>query len=185
MLPLLLGSTLASIGSILKPAGIGSLGDRGSYWQLLTETTPVPPLLPCHTNQIHLGKNTLPNGTAFSCKWILIFVFYHFISHVWCFIRDVPGWKLSSRTWRINFKIGFSLNIKLKTLKGVKTLQSLNNQALQKGGEWEEKREKSSNSFKSQDGKCSKHVVDLKINHKPLNWVVIMPALDPKSSLWM
>jgi len=52
--PLLMGLALARSGSILERAGIGSIRHRGSFWQLLTEATPVAPLLPkpCHTNPI-------------------------------------------------------------------------------------------------------------------------------------
>jgi len=56
VLPLsLMGSALASGGSVLEPAGTGSVGHGGSFWQLLTEATPVAPSLPkpCHTNPIH------------------------------------------------------------------------------------------------------------------------------------
>ncbi|KAM9599800.1 uncharacterized protein ACIBXB_003644 [Morphnus guianensis] len=43
-LPLLLiGLALAGGGSVLEPAGIGSVGHRGSFQQLLTEATPVTP----------------------------------------------------------------------------------------------------------------------------------------------
>ena len=41
--PLLMGSALASSGSLLEPAGIGSIRHRGSFWQFLTEATPVTP----------------------------------------------------------------------------------------------------------------------------------------------
>jgi len=53
--PSLMGSALASGGSILEPAGVGSTGHRGSFWQLLTEATPVAPLLPKpgHANPVH------------------------------------------------------------------------------------------------------------------------------------
>jgi len=49
-----MGSALASGGSILEPAGIGSVGCRGSFWQLLTEATPVvaPLPKPCYANPI-------------------------------------------------------------------------------------------------------------------------------------
>jgi len=48
--PLLMGSALPSDRSLLEPAGTGSIGHRGSFQQLLTEATPVAPLLPkpCH-----------------------------------------------------------------------------------------------------------------------------------------
>jgi len=44
--PSLMGSALASGGSVLELSGTGSVGHRGSFWQLLTEATPVAPLLP-------------------------------------------------------------------------------------------------------------------------------------------
>ena len=40
---MLIGSALASGGSVLEPAGIGSIRHRGSFWDLLTEATPVAP----------------------------------------------------------------------------------------------------------------------------------------------
>ena len=54
-LPLsLMGSALASSRSILELAGIGSVRHGGSFWQVLTEATPLAPLLPkpCHANSI-------------------------------------------------------------------------------------------------------------------------------------
>ena len=53
--PTLMGSALASGGSTFEPAGIGSVGHRGRFWQLLTEATPVAPPLPkpCHANPVH------------------------------------------------------------------------------------------------------------------------------------
>ncbi|KAM9591174.1 uncharacterized protein ACIBXB_006073 [Morphnus guianensis] len=56
-LPLLLiGSALASGGSVLELADIGFVRHRGSFQQLLIEATPVTPPLPkpCHTNPIQL-----------------------------------------------------------------------------------------------------------------------------------
>jgi len=49
-----MGSALASGGSVLEPAGIGSAGHGGSFWPLLTEFAPVAPLLPkpCQANPI-------------------------------------------------------------------------------------------------------------------------------------
>jgi len=38
-----MGSALASSGSSLEPAGIGTIGHAGSFWQLLAEATPVAP----------------------------------------------------------------------------------------------------------------------------------------------
>ena len=54
--PLLMGSALASSGSVLELAGTASVGHRGSFSQLSTEATPVAPTLPkpCHTNLIHI-----------------------------------------------------------------------------------------------------------------------------------
>jgi len=53
---------LASSGSVLELAGIGSVGHGGSFGQLLTESTPVAPPLskPCHANPVHpkvVGKD--------------------------------------------------------------------------------------------------------------------------------
>jgi len=52
--PSLMSSALASGGSVVESAGIGSVGRGGSFWQLLTEATPIAPLLPkpCHANPI-------------------------------------------------------------------------------------------------------------------------------------
>jgi len=49
---LLIGLALASGGSILEPAGIGSIRHGGSFSQLLTEATPTAAPLPkpCHSN---------------------------------------------------------------------------------------------------------------------------------------
>ncbi|KAM9647659.1 uncharacterized protein ACIBXB_011011 [Morphnus guianensis] len=59
-LPLsLIGSALASSGSVSEPAGMGSLKHRGSFQQLLTEAAPVTPAplpKPCHTKPIQ-GKS--------------------------------------------------------------------------------------------------------------------------------
>ena len=54
LLPSLMGSALASSGSILEPAGIGSVGHEGNFQQLLTEATPVapPPPKPCHADPV-------------------------------------------------------------------------------------------------------------------------------------
>jgi len=54
---LLIGSALASSGSIFEPSGTGSVGHRRSVWHLLTEDTAVASPLPkpYHINQIHLG----------------------------------------------------------------------------------------------------------------------------------
>jgi len=38
-----MGLALASGGSVLELAGTGSIGHTGSFWQLLTEATPVAP----------------------------------------------------------------------------------------------------------------------------------------------
>jgi len=57
VLPLsLIGSASVSSGSILELADIGSIRHGGSFWQLLTEATPValPLPKPCHTNPLHL-----------------------------------------------------------------------------------------------------------------------------------
>jgi len=49
--PLLIGLALASGGSVLELAGTGFIRHGGSFSQLLTEVTPIAPLLPkhCHT----------------------------------------------------------------------------------------------------------------------------------------
>jgi len=50
-----MGLALASGGSVLEPAGAGSFGHRGRFWQLLTEVTPVAPLplpKPCHEKTV-------------------------------------------------------------------------------------------------------------------------------------
>jgi len=54
LLPSLMGSALASGGSVLEVAGIGSIRNGGSFRQLLTESTPIAPPLPkpCHAIQI-------------------------------------------------------------------------------------------------------------------------------------
>jgi len=44
----LTGLPLGSNGSILEPAGTGSVGGRGSLWCLLTKSTPEAPLPPKH-----------------------------------------------------------------------------------------------------------------------------------------
>jgi len=50
--PSLIGLALASGGSVLEPAGTGFTRHGGSFLQLLTEVTPIAPLLPkpCHAN---------------------------------------------------------------------------------------------------------------------------------------
>jgi len=49
---------LASGGSVLEPAGIGYIGHRGRFQQLLTEATSVDPPLPktCHANPVQIGN---------------------------------------------------------------------------------------------------------------------------------
>jgi len=56
----LMVSALASSRSTLELAGTGSVGHGGSFWQLLTEASPVSPLLPkpCHTNPAQNLCNT-------------------------------------------------------------------------------------------------------------------------------
>ena len=55
-LPLfLMGSALVSSGSVLEPAGTGFIRHGGSFWQLLTEATPIAPSplpKPCHANPV-------------------------------------------------------------------------------------------------------------------------------------
>lgn len=62
-----LGPLLAAAGwSILDSSGIGFVQHRGSFWQLLTEATPVVPLLlpkTCHTNPIHNVRIKLMFGS--------------------------------------------------------------------------------------------------------------------------
>jgi len=55
--PSLIGLTLASCGSILELAGIGSARPGGSFQQLLTEAIPAASLLPklCHGNSVKAG----------------------------------------------------------------------------------------------------------------------------------
>lgn len=55
--PSLTGSVLASSGCILQPAGIGSVGHEGTFWQLLTENPLYSPPLPklCHATPIQLA----------------------------------------------------------------------------------------------------------------------------------
>jgi len=55
--PLLMGLALASGGSILEPTGTGSVRHGGSFWELLTEATPVAPPLPKPCTQT---RNTTP-----------------------------------------------------------------------------------------------------------------------------
>jgi len=55
------GSALGSGGSILEPAGTGSIRHRGSFLQLLAEATPVASPLPKpdHANPIQTPKIVL------------------------------------------------------------------------------------------------------------------------------
>ncbi|KAM9591150.1 uncharacterized protein ACIBXB_006064 isoform 2-T2 [Morphnus guianensis] len=81
-LPLsLIGSALASGRSVSEPAGIGSVGHRGSFQQLLTEATPVtpppPPLpKPCHTKPIQQGRMPL----AFLATWAHCWLIFSWLS---------------------------------------------------------------------------------------------------------
>jgi len=76
--PSLMRSALASGGSVLEPAGTGSIRHGGSFWQLLTEATPVAPLLPkpCHTNPQHqpftLTYHSLSATLVVYCSTFLI-----------------------------------------------------------------------------------------------------------------
>ncbi|GAB0206876.1 hypothetical protein GRJ2_003153200 [Grus japonensis] len=72
----LIGLALASGGSILELAGIGSVRPRGSFWQLLTEATPVapPPHIPkpCHANptqQAQIGNPNRPGILEVITDW--------------------------------------------------------------------------------------------------------------------
>jgi len=62
--PSLMGWALASSGSVLEPAGTGSVGHGRSFLKLLTEATPVAPLLPkpCHTNQHRIATKLMWRG---------------------------------------------------------------------------------------------------------------------------
>ena len=55
--PSLMGSALTSGGSVLEPAGIGSIRHRGSFWQLLREATSVAPT--CYQNLATQIQHTL------------------------------------------------------------------------------------------------------------------------------
>jgi len=60
-------SALASIGSVLEPAGIGSIRHRGSFQQLLTEATPVtssPLPKSCHANLLQGHRILLLENTC-------------------------------------------------------------------------------------------------------------------------
>jgi len=63
--PLLMGSALASSGSILELAGIGSVRHRGSFCRFSKQPpcSPLPLPKPCHANRIHiqikLGKSIM------------------------------------------------------------------------------------------------------------------------------
>jgi len=59
--PLLIGLALASSGSILEPAGIGSIRHRGSFSQLLTEATPIAPRYRTLATQSHNTKDQQRN----------------------------------------------------------------------------------------------------------------------------
>lgn len=59
MLPaLLMGSALVSSGSFLEPSDIGSVRHEASFWQLLRDAIPEPPLLPklCHASTVPSTK---------------------------------------------------------------------------------------------------------------------------------
>jgi len=66
---LLMGSAVSCSGSVLEPAGTGSLRCGGSPWPLTTEATPAVPHVvpkPCHVNLV-------PSRTYFTLvpSWIL------------------------------------------------------------------------------------------------------------------
>jgi len=69
---LLIGSALASGGSILEAAGTDFIGHGGSFSQLLTEATPAAPLLPkpCLTSHNTMDRMhvTLPVKAALQCQ---------------------------------------------------------------------------------------------------------------------
>jgi len=56
-----MGLALASGGSVLELAGIGSIGHGGSFQQLLTGSTSVAHLLPkaCHANPVQIVSKML------------------------------------------------------------------------------------------------------------------------------
>jgi len=53
-----MGSALASGGSVLESAGIGSIRHGGSCWHLLTEATPVAPCYHSLAMQTHYTKSS-------------------------------------------------------------------------------------------------------------------------------
>jgi len=55
--PSLMGSALANSGSLMEPAGISFIRHRGSFQQLLAESTPVnsPLPKPCHATLIDIS----------------------------------------------------------------------------------------------------------------------------------
>ena len=59
-----MGLALASGESVLELVGIGSIRHGGSFWQLLTEATPVASPLPkpCHANPVqpHCSVSHVP-----------------------------------------------------------------------------------------------------------------------------
>jgi len=56
--PSLVGSALASSGSVLELAGFGSIGHGGSCWHLLTESTPAaPPLAKTWPRKPSMARN--------------------------------------------------------------------------------------------------------------------------------
>lgn len=61
-------SALASVGSVLEPAGTSSVWYWGSFWNLLTEASVDPPLpKPCHLNPIQA-----------TLKWGFVILYYCF-----------------------------------------------------------------------------------------------------------
>ena len=68
-----MGSALATGGSILGPAGTGSVQHRGSFWCLLTEATPAVSPLPnrCHINPVHDLRETLHRRTQHHTTFFL------------------------------------------------------------------------------------------------------------------
>jgi len=68
--PLLVGLALASGRCVLEPAGLGSVGDGGSFWHRVREANPVPPCttktLPRKPHTINLAVTLAAAGHLFN-----------------------------------------------------------------------------------------------------------------------